>query len=101
MLTHALAGAELAIGRDPGCDVVIDDRALSRRHAILRRSPLTIQDLGSTNGIKLSRGVLRGGDPVPIRPGESFTIGPFSFMVVAGAGAEPSSHRTGRDRLLI
>ena len=94
-------GDQAVIGRDAGCDVVLDDRALSRRHAILRRTPLSIQDLGSTNGIKLADRVVRGGDPVLLRLGEGFHIGPFSFIIVASTASEPSSHRSGRERLVV
>ena len=31
--THVLAGRDLVIGRGDGCDVQIDHRVLSRRHA--------------------------------------------------------------------
>ena len=33
--THPL-GAELTIGRDRACDIAIDEKSISRRHAILR-----------------------------------------------------------------
>lgn len=40
------------VGRDPGCDVVLDDPTVSRRHAILevRASGLRLRDLRSGNG---------------------------------------------------
>jgi DNA-binding NtrC family response regulator len=44
---------ELArIGRDPGCDLVIDDPATSRQHAIVRveGDRVVLEDLGSSNG---------------------------------------------------
>jgi two-component system, NtrC family, response regulator AtoC len=100
--THVMRATEVVIGRSPDCDIVVDHRAFSRRHAILRRSPaLTIQDLGSTNGTRLARGALKGGEPARIDAGESFHIGPFSFIVVAGRADEPSSQRTGKDRLIV
>jgi len=45
----------LVIGRDPGCDVVLDHKTVSTRHARLvqTRSGLVIEDLGSTNGTYL------------------------------------------------
>jgi two-component system, NtrC family, response regulator AtoC len=102
LITHAITGDEVVIGRAPGCDLVLDHRALSRRHAVLRRRPgLTVQDLGSMNGVRTSRGIVRGGGPVPLAPGESFHIGPFAFLVVDAQPADPSSHRSGRDRLVV
>ena len=102
MITHPITRDEIVIGRAPDCDLVLDHRALSRRHAILRRGPqLTVQDLGSTNGVRLARGLVRGGEPVLLAPGESFHIGPFSFLVVDAQPADASSNRSGRDRLIV
>ena len=40
------------VGRDPACDVVIDDKSVSRRHAALERrgSGFVVVDQGSANG---------------------------------------------------
>jgi transcriptional regulator with GAF, ATPase, and Fis domain len=102
LITHPIAGEAVLIGRSDECDLVIDHRALSRKHArLLRGSRLAVQDLESTNGVRLARGVVRGGEPVPLAPGESFHIGPFTFLVVDAASHEPSTDRTGRDRLVV
>ncbi len=102
LITHPITGDEVVIGRAPECDLVLEHRALSRRHAILRRTPqLTVQDLGSTNGVRLARGLVRGGEPVLLAPGESFHIGPFSFLIVDAQPADASTNRTGRDRLIV
>ena len=85
LATLPLDRPELSIGREPSCDLVLDDPGLSRRHAILRLGPpLTIQDLGSTNGVRVGERVLRGGAPVAVAAGASFQIGPFTFLVAAG-----------------
>src|SRR5687768_7804575 len=90
--THLLDKADSVIGRDPGCDIVLDDRSLSRRHAVLRLGPpLTIQDLGSTNGVRVARQTVRGGDPIALEAGESFHVGEFSFTVVGREVVAPSS----------
>ncbi|WP_437686964.1 sigma 54-interacting transcriptional regulator [Sorangium sp. So ce176] len=45
------ARGSVVLGRDEGCDVRIDDRSVSRRHAALHVGPpLRIEDLGSANG---------------------------------------------------
>jgi transcriptional regulator with GAF, ATPase, and Fis domain len=100
LITHRLIKPEIVIGRAPDCDLVIDHQALSRRHAILRVRPLAIQDLGSTNGTRLASAVLHGGEPVALEIGDSFHIGPFSFMVIASR-VETASESSGVDRLLV
>jgi DNA-binding NtrC family response regulator len=45
------ARGSVVLGRDEDCEVRIDNRSVSRRHAILHLGPsLQIQDLGSANG---------------------------------------------------
>ncbi len=103
LLTFRLDQAEIVIGRDDQCDIVINHRTLSRRHAVLRLGPpVTIQDLDSTNGLRLARETYRGGAPVPLQAGESFHIGPFSFVFVQRASeGESSSRKTGGERLRV
>src|SRR5262245_6834495 len=68
--TFELSGKDMVIGRGEGCDVVIDHRALSRRHAVFRPGPPpTVQDLGSTNGTLIAGEPRRGGDPVALAAG--------------------------------
>jgi diguanylate cyclase (GGDEF)-like protein len=60
------------LGRDPGCDAVIRDDGISRRHAEIRREDggrYAVIDLGSTNGVfvageRIDRRILREGDKV-------------------------------------
>jgi transcriptional regulator with PAS, ATPase and Fis domain len=81
--TFRINGDEIVIGRASECDVVLEHPALSRRHACLRLGPrLTVQDLGSTNGTRVQRRTLRGGDPVPLEVGESFHVGKLSLVVM-------------------
>lgn len=48
------------IGRDPGCDLILDSMNISRRHALLRcsESAVTIEDMDSTNGIQVNDEIL-------------------------------------------
>ena len=52
---HSLTKDETVIGRTAGCDIVIPEARVSRRHAVIRRTrpggdEFEVVDLGSTNG---------------------------------------------------
>ncbi len=49
--TIALVG-RITVGRDPECDLVLDEPEISRKHAIIEATHggLTLRDLGSVNG---------------------------------------------------
>ncbi len=99
--THELTRKEIVIGRAESCDVVIDHRSFSRRHAVFRPGPpATVQDLGSTNGTLVGGAVLRGGEPLALIGADGFRIGPYSFVIVARAQGEAASS-TGRDFLRV
>src|SRR5688500_20199727 len=66
-------GGIAVVGRDPSCDLVLNDPKSSRRHAVVESAPdgLVIRDTGSANGIsvngkKTERSPLRPGDVSPV-----------------------------------
>jgi len=71
---HNLAGRTVKIGRDPVCEIMIDDPHVSRVHAeIVARGTkdIMIRDAGSTNGVfvngkKISEQQLNDGDKILI-----------------------------------
>lgn len=72
-----LSGSVAVLGRDPTCDLVLNDARCSRRHAVLEAGPqgISIRDAGSANGVyvngrKVERAQLADGDVV--RLGEVF-----------------------------
>jgi hypothetical protein len=69
-----IEGAVLQIGRAPGCDIVLDDRNVSRRHAeIRRRGPVVVLiDLDSTNGTIVNGRRVR---EHPLADGDRITLG--------------------------
>jgi two-component system response regulator AtoC len=76
-------GASLVIGREPDCDVPLAHPRISRRHARVERGEtLTLEDLGSTNGIRFGGRRLGTGERVTVAPGEAFQVGPFTAVVV-------------------
>lgn len=71
------------IGRAPGCDLVVPDMSVSRRHAVVRSEaagPLVLHDLESRNGI-----TVRGQrvTELQLSPGTVFTLGEAEFAVEA------------------
>ena len=48
-----LPGHLCVVGRDPGCDIVLNDAKCSRRHAVIEETPegVQVRDSGSANGI--------------------------------------------------
>jgi ABC transport system ATP-binding/permease protein len=81
------------LGREPGCDDVLDDPRVSRRHARLTRSPegLTIEDLDSANGTFVNG--VRISTAMPLQAGDQVTIGRFSFLVGAQGQLERQDRR--------
>jgi hypothetical protein len=74
---HELGLRGGTIGRSRECDVVLEDRNVSRRHAEVRAEPSgawTVHDLGSTNGVRVNgRPVGAGGEE--LRPGDAIELG--------------------------
>lgn len=71
---------QLLVGRDPACDVVLQDSTVSRRHAQLffRAGSWIVQDLESTNGTLLNgKRVGR----CEVRPGDRLILGVENLRV--------------------
>jgi hypothetical protein len=71
------------------CKVVLDDPLVSRTHArfIVVRSAVTVQDLGSANGV-LVNGERIGANPVPLGPGDRVAIGQQTMQLMAAQVAD-------------
>lgn len=73
----------IQIGRDPGCDVMLENLGVSRRHAQLREveDRILIEDMKSTNGVLVNG---RRVTTSEVRPGDVIQIGKFAvtFEVV-------------------
>ncbi len=83
----ALTGARVTIGRSSSNDIVLDDPAASRRHALLERlaAGWWIHDLGSLNG------TLVNGKPVhreaPLYSGDEIMVGETKIVYRSDATA--------------
>jgi len=74
---------EATLGRGSGCDVVLKDDSISRRHARLRiGEPCTIADLGSRNGTLFRGRRLRRDEEHALEYGDSFSLGPISLQLL-------------------
>ncbi len=72
---HSLAAAELLLGRDDDCDVVVPSRLVSRHHARISRAGAgyTLEDLASHNGTTLNGRRLDA--PQPLHDGDRISLG--------------------------
>jgi predicted component of type VI protein secretion system len=79
-LRYVLDGPVAVLGRSRECDCVLNDPNVSRRHAELRRGQTgdwQINDLGSTNGVKVNG---RQVDMSRLSPGDEVTLGTTRFV---------------------
>src|SRR5947208_8555414 len=72
----------VAIGRDAGCDIVVENIGASRRHATIEKTPegYVLEDLKSHNGTFV------GGEKVfhhQLRESDEFYIGKYAFQFEA------------------
>ena len=92
-----LAAGEFVVGRSTECQLSLDDPLVSRRHAVLRvrRDGVTVQDLGSRNGV-LVNGVKIDGER-ELAAGDKISIG-SQEMVLQNAD-EPQAAAAGHEEV--
>ena len=78
----AIEGDVAVVGRDPSCDLVLNDPKSSRRHAVVESGPdgLVIRDTGSANGISVNG---KKTERSPLKTGDVFRIGDVEVTVLA------------------
>ncbi len=71
---------EVTIGRDPKCEVFLNDRTVSRRHAhlSLQDGRARIEDLGSLNGTWVDGAIVSQSD---LHSGSTIQIGTFKMIL--------------------
>ena len=80
-------GPRAVFGRDPSCDVVLDDPSVSRRHAALESDAsgaTRLRDLASANGTFLD-GIRIGQGGVPVSGGARLRFGEVQLQLVEEA----------------
>jgi DNA-binding NtrC family response regulator len=75
------AAGGLTIGRSPDCDLVIPHSSVSRRHATLTMSPLSIVDAGSRNGTRVHGKHVSRATPTSIEIGDAIQIGEATIVI--------------------
>ena len=75
-------GGVAVVGRDPTCDLVLNDPKSSRRHAVVESGPdgLVIRDTGSANGITVNG---RKTERSALKAGDVFRIGDVEVTILA------------------
>jgi FHA domain len=74
------------LGREPNCELYINDGFISRRHAIILREKdaVWIQDAASANGTRLNGEQLLPGRRRPLRSGDVVRIGRIDLVYLDG-----------------
>src|SRR5512140_1374551 len=77
---YRFTGSEVTLGRSSDNNVGLNDFAVSRRHAVVRRegNAWVINDQNSTNGVKVNGRFVTN---VALTPGDVVTIGTFTLGV--------------------
>jgi pSer/pThr/pTyr-binding forkhead associated (FHA) protein len=87
----------IVIGREPSCDIALQEHLVSRQHARLQQSPQgwMLTDLGSTNGTFVNERQISAGEATPLKPGDRITIG-NTILVLQGEASQPAPVAQGR-----
>ncbi|MCA1827516.1 MAG: sigma 54-interacting transcriptional regulator [Myxococcales bacterium] len=88
--THQLPeSGEVTVGRDPSCGVVVDDKSVAPRHAILSLGPpVRVEDMGSGLATSVGEERVGAGHAVELAPGDIVHFGGVIAMV-EGRGTAP------------
>jgi len=78
------AAADLAVGRLPDCELIIDEPSVSKRHAMLRwdtvQGGCSIQDLGSMNGTFVNTKPMEKSEERLLADGDHLAFGDPEFL---------------------
>lgn len=81
-----LDGTEFTVGRDPECDIFLNDVTVSRDHALLVVSPdgVSVEDKGSLNGTYVNDILV---DKARLHNGDALQVGRFRMIFLSGGVA--------------
>ncbi len=82
-MTYVLLPGKTTVGRNPDCDIFLDDITVSRHHChfVWESSALTLEDSGSTNGTYVNGSRV---DQSDLSPGDEVIVGRFHLIVAQG-----------------
>jgi pSer/pThr/pTyr-binding forkhead associated (FHA) protein len=71
------------LGRDPGCDALLDSPRVSRQHCCLAVlcDRVDVRDLKSTNGTRINGQRIQSGQ---LRPGDELEIAELRYRLIVG-----------------
>jgi Nif-specific regulatory protein len=83
-------GTETSVGRDESNQIRLEDRQVSRRHALIAATPegFVLSDLGSANGTFVNRRRLVA--PIRLRTGDELAFGDLRFEFREAGAANPA-----------
>ena len=75
--------AKITIGRSSDCDIVVDNKLVSRQHAVIQkiRDAYFLKDDGSTNGTFLNDRRIPSDKYVKLNPGDKITVGSTNLLM--------------------
>jgi diguanylate cyclase (GGDEF)-like protein len=88
---YALTGSPAVLGREPDCDICINDASVSRRHAAFQPSPdgYTVVDLQSTNGTSVNKIAI---SQCKLKDGDDLRVGNCIYRFLASSNVEAQYH---------
>jgi diguanylate cyclase (GGDEF)-like protein len=88
---YALSGAPLVMGREPDCDMCINDPSVSRRHAVFQPEGdgYSVSDLQSTNGTSVNKVPI---SQCKLKDGDDLRIGNCIYRFLASGNVEAQYH---------
>ena len=95
------ARERVVLGRSRGCDCVLSDPTVSRRHALLTRTQdgWQIRDLASRNGTYVNGS--RVIDVVDVRPGDNVCLGDERFRLARPKALTPQAPHSLPDQIVV
>jgi len=90
--TENLSHGSLSLGRSQDCDITIQNKGISRKHARLsiQQGKITLEDLGSSAGTFHNGDYLVPGTPVSVIEGDRFSLGRVGFFLTLDSENQPN-----------